>query len=71
MQVVLHHGLTPSIPDEALFVHTRRGQEMGRTMEDWFRDGTVIAPEVDGRDRTWNEHLHVLSRELDPSQVAE
>lgn len=71
MQVVLHRDLTPSIPDEALCVHTRRGQEMGRTMEDWFRDGTVISPEVEDRDRTWNEQLHGLYRELDPSQVPE
>ena len=69
MQTVLHGDLTPDIPDEALCVHTRRGQEMGRTMEDWFRDGTVISPEVPGRDRTWHEQLAALYHRLDPSQV--
>jgi len=69
MQTVLHGDLTPDIPDEALCVHTRRGQEMGRTMEDWFRDGTVISPEVAGRDRTWNAELAGLYHRLDPTQV--
>ena len=69
MQLVLHGDLTPSIPDEALCVHTRRGQEMGRTMEDWFRDGTVISPEVADRDHSYNARLAELYHDLDPSQV--
>jgi replication-associated recombination protein RarA len=68
MQLVLHTDLVPDIPDEALCVHTRRGQELGRTMEDWFRDGAVVVPEVDGRDHTAHDALTEVYRRLDPTQ---
>jgi replication-associated recombination protein RarA len=69
MQLVLHRELTPDIPDEARCVHTRQGQELGRTMEDWFRDGTVVVPEVEGRDRSYHAQLADVYRDLDPSQA--
>jgi replication-associated recombination protein RarA len=68
MQLVLHRELGPEIPDEALCIHTKRGQELGRTMEDWFRDGTVVVPEVAGRDRSYHDQLAALYHELDPSE---
>lgn len=70
MQVILHTELAPDIPDEALCVHTRRGQEMGNTMEDWFRDGAVVAPEVAGRDRGYHDRLVGIYHDLDPTQRA-
>jgi replication-associated recombination protein RarA len=70
MQLVLNEDLLPDIPDEALCIHTRRGQELGRTMEDWFRDGTQIAPEVEGRPRVHHERLAALYHRLDPSPEA-
>ncbi len=66
MQVVLHEELAPDIPDEALCVHTRRGQEAGRTMYDWFVTGTAIEPEVPGRDTTHRDQLVEIYRRLDP-----
>jgi hypothetical protein len=65
-QLVVHLDLTPEIPDEALCVHTRRGQEMGRTMDDWFRDGTRIEPEAADRDTSYHERLAELYHLLDP-----
>ena len=66
MQVVLHEELAPDIPDQALCIHTRRGQEMGRTMYDWFVTGTLIEPEVQGRDVSWRDRLVEIYRRLDP-----
>jgi hypothetical protein len=66
MQVVLHEELAPEIPGEALCVHTRRGQEAGKTMYDWFVTGTAIEPEVAGRDTTWRDRLVDIYRRLDP-----
>jgi hypothetical protein len=67
MQLVLHRELAPDIPDEARCIHTRAGQELGRTMEDWFVDGAVVVPEVEGRDRSVHDQLAALYHELDPS----
>jgi hypothetical protein len=36
-------------------------------MEDWFLDGAVVIPEVEGRDRSVHDQLAALYRELDPS----
>jgi MgsA AAA+ ATPase C terminal len=69
MQVVLHTEAVPTIPDEALCVHTKRGQELGRTMEDWFEGSGVIAPEVPDRDPSYRAQLAELYRALDPSQA--
>lgn len=66
MQVVLHENRVPDIPDEALCIHTRRGQEMGRTMHDWYTTGTEIDPEFPDRDHTWRDHLADLYLRLDP-----
>jgi replication-associated recombination protein RarA len=66
MQVVLHEELTPEVPDEAVDIHTRRGQEAGRTMSDWFRTGTSINPEAPGRDTRWRDRLVDVYARLDP-----
>jgi replication-associated recombination protein RarA len=63
LQVVLTDDATPEIPDYAICVHTRRGQLAGRTMADWFRTGTAIHPEVQGRDLTWRRQLEELYRD--------
>lgn len=66
MQLVLHEEREPDIPDVALCIHTRRGQEMGRTMYDWFATGTHIEPEVSGRDVSARDELLDVYRRLDP-----
>jgi len=66
MQLALHNDVAPEIPDVALCIHTRRGQEMGRTMYDWFATGTRIEPELEGRDVGPRDELLELYRVLDP-----
>jgi hypothetical protein len=68
MQVVFHEDRVVEIPDEALCIHTRRGQELGRTMYDWFTTGTRVSPEVQDRDRSYQEQLPPLYLRLDPPQ---
>jgi hypothetical protein len=63
---VMHEERAPDIPEKAICVHTRRGQLAGKTMHDWFVTGTVIHPEVAGRDRSWHTYLEQLYRRLDP-----
>jgi replication-associated recombination protein RarA len=50
-------GRRPEIPDHAHDVHTRRGQEMGRRVPHWLIEGTRLAPELEGRDRTYRERM--------------
>jgi replication-associated recombination protein RarA len=69
MQVVMHEERAPDIPEEAICVHTRRGQLAGKGMYDWFTTGTVIHPEVAGRDTSWHTYLEQLYRRLDPPKA--
>ncbi len=66
MQLALHEDTAPVIPDVALCIHTRRGQELGRTMYDWFATGTAIYPEVPNREVGPRDRLLDLYLELDP-----
>jgi hypothetical protein len=50
-------GRRPEIPDYARDVHTRRGQEMGRGVPHWLVEGTRLQPELEGRDRSYRDHL--------------
>jgi hypothetical protein len=65
MQVVVHEDRVPDIPDHALCVHTRRGQEMGRGLHAWYTTGTVMRPEAAGRDVSWKAYLDEVYRRLD------
>ena len=69
MQLALHEDTPPVIPDVALCIHTRRGQELGRTMYDWFATGTAIHPEVPNRQVGPRDRLLDLYLELDPPAV--
>lgn len=67
LQLVLHDDRRPDIPDEAICVHTRRGQEQGRTVVDWWEHAARVEPEAPGRDRSWREALSTRYRvERDP-----
>jgi replication-associated recombination protein RarA len=57
LQVAMADDAPPEVPDEAVDVHTRRGQELGRTVLDWWRTGSEVVPEVPGRDRTWRDRV--------------
>ncbi len=46
----------PEVPDFALDMHTRRGEEMGRDYRYFLEEASKVAPEIEGRDekyRNW------------------
>jgi len=51
------------IPEYALDVHTRRGQLAGRTVDEFWTDGSIVAGERDGRDRSVLEEILRLRAE--------
>ena len=69
LQVVMADDEPPTIPDEAVDVHTREGQERGRTVLDWWRTGSVVHPEVPSRDQTWRQRVTAVY-EAAPGEVA-
>lgn len=48
---------TPQIPDHALDMHTRRGQEMGRDELHFLEVAATVENEVSARDLTWRQWL--------------
>ncbi len=56
-RAVEEQGLRPEIPDYALDMHTRRGQEMGRDYAHFLTESSHVAPELDHRDRTYLDRL--------------
>ena len=53
----LADGGRADIPDHALDMHTRRGQEMGRGIEHFLIEGARVSPELDSRERRWRTEL--------------
>lgn len=47
----------PLIPDHALDMHTRRGQQMGRDVRHFLTEAAHVENEVEGRDLTWRRRL--------------
>ncbi|GAA0410131.1 ATPase AAA [Microbispora corallina] len=47
----------PEIPDYALDMHTRRGQEMGRDITHFLTEGSKVENELPGRDTSYRERL--------------
>ncbi|MCC6904506.1 MAG: AAA family ATPase [Anaerolineae bacterium] len=62
----LERGTLPTIPDYALDLHTRRGQEMGRDLTHFLTEASKVIPEVPNRDRTYLERLLALAKEEQP-----
>lgn len=52
----------PEIPDYALDMHTRRGQEMGRDHLHFLLEAARVEPEVAQRDRTYLDQLIETAR---------
>ena len=50
-------GLRPVIPDYALDMHTRRGQEMGRDLRHFLEEGSQTHPELPDRDTTYLKRI--------------
>ncbi|HEX2908058.1 MAG TPA: hypothetical protein VHO69_14405 [Phototrophicaceae bacterium] len=50
-------GRLPVIPDYAIDMHTRRGQEMGRDYEHFLTEAAQVHPELPERDFTYRDRL--------------
>lgn len=50
-------GERPEIPDVAYDMHTKRGQEMGRGLEHFMKEGARVENERSGRDTTYRERI--------------
>ncbi|MFQ3566611.1 MAG: AAA family ATPase [Aggregatilineales bacterium] len=50
----------PTIPDYAIDMHTRRGQEMGRGYEHFLNEASLVFPELPSRDFTYLDRLKAL-----------
>jgi replication-associated recombination protein RarA len=59
-RAVDEEGLQPNIPDYALDMHTRRGQEMGRGLQHFLDVGSQVHPELEGREKTYYKRLRGL-----------
>jgi replication-associated recombination protein RarA len=58
--VMTNDGVLPTIPDYALDMHTRRGQEMGRDHAHFLNEASKVAPEMPDVDKTYRERLLAL-----------
>jgi replication-associated recombination protein RarA len=57
-------GARPEIFDDAIDMHTKRGQEMGRDFLHWYTNGAKVENELPDRDQTYRARLlEVLERE--------
>jgi replication-associated recombination protein RarA len=50
-------GVLPQIPDYAIDMHTRRGQEMGRDYQHFLTEASKVQPELPGHDTTYKDRL--------------
>jgi len=57
VQAVDQHGVRPVIPDYAIDMHTRRGQEMGRGFLHFLTEASRVMPEIPDRDFTYRDRL--------------
>ena len=60
MRVVDSGERLPEIPDVAYDMHTSRGRELGRDIDHFLREGAIVEPEWEERDRTYRERLLAL-----------
>jgi replication-associated recombination protein RarA len=54
--------LVVTVPDYALCVHTRAGQEMGRGLTQWWENGAQVRHELETADHSYREELIELHR---------
>jgi replication-associated recombination protein RarA len=54
--------LVVSVPDYALCVHTRAGQEMGRGLTQWWEDGALVNDELEMADHSYRDELIEIHR---------
>ena len=51
-----------SVPDYALCVHTRAGQEMGRGLLQWWENGAQVSNELETADHSYRDRLLEICR---------
>lgn len=56
-------GQLPIIPDYAVDMHTRRGQEMGRDFAHFLREASQVSPELPDADSTYRDRLLALTKD--------
>src|SRR5689334_6786895 len=49
--------LQVSVPDYALCVHTRAGQELGRGLMQWWENGALVEDEIETADHSYRDEL--------------
>jgi hypothetical protein len=54
--------LRVSVPDYALCVHTRAGQEMGRGLMQWWENGALVNDEIETADHSYRDELIAVHR---------
>ena len=60
-QAIEKNGVRPVIPDYAIDMHTRRGQEMGRDYTHFLNEASKVQPELADRDMTYLDRLKALA----------
>ena len=51
----------PTIPDYAIDMHTKRGQEMGRDYHHFLNEASKVQPELPNRDTTYLDRLKAMA----------
>ncbi|MEZ4666426.1 MAG: AAA family ATPase [Anaerolineae bacterium] len=59
-QAVETQGVRPEIPDYAVDMHTKRGQQMGRDRNHFMTEASKVLPEMPERDMTYRARLLTL-----------
>jgi replication-associated recombination protein RarA len=54
--------LVVTVPDYALCVHTRAGQELGRGLTQWWENGAQVRDELETADHSYRDELIELHR---------
>lgn len=62
--------LVVSVPDYALCVHTKAGQEMGRGLVQWWENGAKVNDELETADHTYREELIEIGSKAETDQPA-
>lgn len=59
--------LRVEVPDYALCVHTRAGQEMGRGLIHWWENGAQLNDELATADHSYRDELIEIHRAAEPA----
>ena len=62
--------LVASVPDHALCVHTRAGQEMGRGLTHWWENGARVDDESETADHSYRDELIAIHRRAEQQENA-